>query len=67
MVAEPFLDHAVRQFNGDVEVLRILKLRPVEQQIGPLVERRQMVPRKRIQVRRRTQRFDSTLHLAHHI
>src|SRR5436190_1574303 len=56
MVAEPLLDHAVGQFNGDVDVLRILKLRPVEQQIGPLVGRRQMISRKGVHVRARAQR-----------
>ena len=56
MIAEPLLDHAVGQFDGDVQVLRVLKLRPVKQQVGPLIDGRQMVPRKRIHVRRRTKR-----------
>jgi hypothetical protein len=51
MIAEPFLDHAVCQFDRDVQVLRVLELRPVEQQVGPLIDGRQMVPRKRVNVR----------------
>ena len=31
VVAEAFLDHAVRQFNRGVQIIRVLKLRPVEQ------------------------------------
>ena len=35
-IAEALLDHPVGELDGGVEMLRILKLRPVEQQVGPL-------------------------------
>ncbi|MGA9195155.1 MAG: hypothetical protein WB037_08700 [Pseudolabrys sp.] len=43
MVAETALDHAVRQFDRDVQALGILKFRPVEQNVRPLIERRKIV------------------------
>ena len=63
VIAEPFLDHAVGQFDGGVQVLRIVKLRAIEQQIGPLIERRQVVARKGIHVSRRTQRRSTSRHV----
>ena len=50
VVAEALLDHAVGQLDGGVEVLGILELRPVEQQVGPLLGRRQIVAREGVDV-----------------
>ena len=49
---KPFLDDAVGQFDRGVEIFGILKLRPVEQQFRPLLGRRQISPRKIIDVTR---------------
>ena len=51
-IAEPLLDDAVGQFDRGVEIFGILKLRPVEQQFRPLLERRQISPREIIDVTR---------------
>jgi hypothetical protein len=50
VVTEPLLDHAVRQFDGDVQVWRIVKLRPIQQQLGPLVNRRKIVASEGVSV-----------------
>ncbi len=38
-VAKPFFDDPVGQFDRGVEIFGVLKLRPVEQQFRPLIER----------------------------
>ena len=51
-VAPAFFDDSVGQFDRRVEIFRILKLGPVEQQFRPLLERRQVSPRKIVDVTR---------------
>ena len=58
LIAQPLLDDAVGQFDRGVEIFGILKLRPVEQQFRPLLERRQIAPRKIIDVTRRAKRSE---------
>ena len=48
VIAEALLDQAIGQLDGGVEVLRVVEA--VEQQLGPFVERRQMVTRERVDV-----------------
>ena len=55
VVAKAFLDHAVGQFDADIEPLRILEFRPVEQKVGPLIERRQVVAREGVDMRGRAE------------
>ena len=55
-VAKAALDHAVGQFDRGVEMFRILEFRPVEQKLRPLLERRQVVARERIDMRGRAER-----------
>ena len=50
VVAEALLDHAVGQLHGGVEVLGILELGPVEQEVGPLLGRREVVAREGVDV-----------------
>ena len=52
-VAETALDHAVRQFDGGVQALGILKFRPIEQDVRPLIERRKIVAGEGIDMRGR--------------
>jgi hypothetical protein len=65
VVTEPLLDHAVGQFDGDIQVRRILKLRPIEQQIGPLVEGRQIVASEGVSVSGWTQGLRALSHVSH--
>ena len=46
LVAPAFLDDTIGQFDRSIQIFRILKLRPVEQQFRPLVGRRQISPRE---------------------
>ena len=62
IVAEPLLDDAVGQLDRRIEILRILKLRPVEQQLRPLPRWRQVSPRKIVDVTRRTECGNFTCH-----
>ncbi len=55
VVAEALLDHAIGQLDRGVEVFGILELRPVQQQVGPLLGRRQIVARERVDVRAGTE------------
>ena len=49
MVAEALLDQPVGQFNAGVEVFGIIET--VEQEIRPLIRRRQMIARERVDMR----------------
>ncbi len=49
-IAEALLDHAVGQFDRGVQIVGVLKLRPVENQFRPLLRWRQIAPRKIIDV-----------------
>jgi hypothetical protein len=49
-IAHALLDDAVGQFDRGVEILGILKLGPIERQLRPLLEWRQIAPRKIIDV-----------------
>ena len=60
VVAHALLDDAIGQFDGGVEVFRILELRPVERQLRPLRERRQIAPRKIVDVAGRAKHGIST-------
>ena len=51
-VAPALFDDTVGQFDRRIQIFRILKLRPVEQQFRPLLERRQISPRKIVDVAR---------------
>ena len=55
MVAAAARDVAVEQFDGAVQAGRIAEFRPVEQQVRPLVRRRQVVAREAIEMRARRQ------------
>ena len=55
VVAEALLHHPVGQLDGGVEVFGILELRPVQQQVGPLLGRRQVVAREGVDVRAGTE------------
>ena len=46
VVAKTLFDDAVGQFDRGVEIIRVLKLRPFEQQFRPLPRRRQIAPRE---------------------
>src|SRR5713226_9155980 len=61
-IAEALLDDPVGQFDRGVEIFGILKLRPVEKQFRPLVERRKISPRKIINVTRWAKAGNSTRH-----
>jgi DNA-directed RNA polymerase specialized sigma24 family protein len=55
VVAESLLDQAIGQLDGGVQMLGILKLRPVEQQVGPLLGGRQVVARESVDVAARAE------------
>ena len=55
MVAEAPLDHAVGQFDRGVEALGILEFRAIQQDVRPLIERREIVAREGIDVCGRTE------------
>ena len=57
-IAVPLLDDPVVQFDRGVEIFGVLKLRPVEQQIRPLLERRQIPTAKIIDVPRRAKALE---------
>ncbi len=59
VVAESLLDQTIGQLDGGVEVLGVVEA--VEQQLGPFVERREMVARERVDVSGGTE-----LHQRHH-
>jgi len=49
-IAEPLLDDTVGQLDRGVEIFGVLKLRPLQRQSVPLLERRKISPRKIIDV-----------------
>ena len=51
VIAKTIFDQAVGQLVSGVDVVRILKFRTVEQDVGPLLERRQVVARERVDMR----------------
>src|ERR1700688_3797770 len=61
-IAEPLLDDPIGQLDCGVEIFGILKLRPVEKQFRPLLERRKISPRKIINVTRWAKAHNSTRH-----
>ena len=63
VVAETALDHAVRQFDGDVQTLGILKFRAIEQDVRPLIERREIVAGEGIDMRGRA-KLDVSSHVS---
>ena len=65
-VAEAALDVAVGQFDRGVQVFRILEFRPVEDEVGPLIERRKIVAREGVDMRGRTElwRFSWRCHVS---
>ena len=63
MVAEPPLHHAVGQFDRRVQSLGILEFWPVEQDIGPLFERREIVAGEGVDMRGRP-KFDVSGHVS---
>ena len=54
-VAAVARDHVVEQGGGAVEPLGVVELRQVEDQLGPLVGRREVVAAERVDVGRREQ------------
>ena len=61
-IAEPLLYDPVGQFDRDIELFGILKLRPVEKQLRPLVQWWKISPRKIINVTRWAKAGNSTRH-----
>ncbi len=55
IVAEPLLDDAVGQLDRGIEIFRVLKFRPLQQQFRPLLERRQIAPREIVDMARRAE------------
>jgi hypothetical protein len=51
VVAKALLDHAVGQFDADVEVFWVLEFRPLQPQFRPLPCWRQIAPRKIVDMR----------------
>ena len=62
VVAESLLDESVGELDGGVEVLGIVEA--VEQELRPLVERREMVAGERVDVRRRAELHHGTTAVA---
>jgi hypothetical protein len=62
-IAKTLFDDAVSQFDRGVEIVRILKLRAVEQQRRPLLQRRQASPRKIVDMARRAEILAGSLTL----
>jgi hypothetical protein len=56
----PVLDDPVGQLDRDIEIFGILKLRPVENQIRPLLRWRQIAPREIVNVARRAKLWHFT-------
>jgi hypothetical protein len=62
VVPESTLDHTVGQFDRSVQSLGVLEFGPVEQHIGPLIERREIVAGEGVDVRGRP-KFDVLSHV----
>jgi hypothetical protein len=63
VVAKPALNHAVCQLDRGVQSLGILEFGPVEQEIRPLVERREIVAGEGVDVRGRP-KLDVSSHVS---
>ena len=55
VVAETLLDHAVGELDTGVEALGVLEFRTIEQNVRPLIGRRQVVAREGVDMRGRTE------------
>src|SRR5450631_4885983 len=64
-IAVTSLHQAVGQFNCDIELFRILELGPIQNEIRPLIEWREVIAREGIDVRGRSKRGDSPCWCAH--
>ncbi len=67
VIAKALFDEAVAEFDAGVDPVGILKLRSVEQEIRPLLARRQIVARECVDVATRTQRRVSSHRVARHV
>jgi len=59
-IAEPLLDDPVGQFDRGVEIFGVLKLRPIETQFPAIAARRQISPRKIVNMTRWAKLKNST-------